>query len=70
MLNDGCCKDCVAPERHVGCRAECPKWAENEERKRKKQAEMEAQRAGTYHRARKEECYAKKLRQKNRVRRQ
>ena len=70
MLNDGCCLGCVAPVRHVGCRAGCPKWAEHEERKRKKQEEMEAQRAGTYHSARKEECYLEKLRQKNRMRRQ
>lgn len=41
-----CCKDCVAPERHVGCHTDCPKYIEekrkHDERKAKDDIERHA----------------------------
>lgn len=39
-----CCKDCVAPKRHVGCHAECQEYIDEKKKHDEKKAEIDRQR--------------------------
>lgn len=42
MIN--CCRDCVAPKRHVGCHSDCPDYLEEKRIHDERKAEIDKQR--------------------------
>lgn len=39
-----CCKDCVAPKRHVGCHADCQEYIDEKKKHDEKKAEIDRKR--------------------------